>query len=156
MQQVKTTYLTQEWYDKLLEELRMLKEEKLPWTLERLKEAISQWDISENAEYDTAMSEKELIEGRISDINMILTDVEIIQHQEGDGEVRYGSTVLLVDEKGREDKWTVVGSGEVDVLNKTISFESPVGRAIRGKKIGDTVSVKAPNKKYQLTIKDVS
>jgi len=154
MQKIATTYLTQEWYDKLLVELNELKEVKLPATLARLKEAISQWDISENAEYDTSMSEKELIEGRIKEIGMILADVEIIQHQEG-WEVRYGSTVVLVDDKGREEEWSVVGTGEVNVLNKTISFQSPVGQAIRGKQAGDTVSVRAPNRKYQLTIKEV-
>jgi len=154
MAQIKTTYLTKDWYEKLLEEHRMLKEEKLPDTLERLKEAISQWDISENAEYDTAMSERELIEARINEISMILKDVEIIEHQEG-WEIRYGSEVVLKDEKDREFTYTVVGSWEVDVLNNTISFESPLGHAIRGKSKGDTVQVKAPTKRYAVTIVDV-
>lgn len=154
MQQITTTYLTQEWYDKLLEEIHTLKEDKLPSTLARLKEAISQWDISENAEYDTAMADKELIESRINEITLILADVEIIKHQAW-GEVRYGSTVVLIDEKGREEEWSVVGTGEIDVLNRTISFQSPIGHAIRGKQAGDKVSVRAPNKKYQLTIKEV-
>ena len=154
MAQLKTTYLTKEGYDKLLEEVRKLKEEKLPATLERLKEAISQWDISENAEYDTAMGEKELIEARINEINLIMWDVEIIEHQEW-GEIRYGSQVTIEDEKKRQHTYTLVGTGEVDVLNNTISFESPLGHAIRGKQKGDKVQVKAPTKKYAVTIVDV-
>lgn len=154
MAQLKTTYLTKEWYEKLLEELRHLKEEKLPATLGRLKEAISQWDISENAEYDTAMGEKELIEARINEIELIINDVEIIEHQEW-GEIRYWSQVTIKDEKNRKSTYTLVGTGEVDILNNTISFESPLGSAIRGKAKGDKVQVRAPNKKYTVTIVDV-
>ena len=152
--QAKTTYLTQSWYDKLLEELRMLKEEKLPHTLERLKEAISQWDISENAEYDTAMSEKDLLGARIQEIELILTDVEIIEHQEW-GDVRYGSVVTLEDEKWNQHTWTIVGTGEVDLLENTISFQSPLWSALRGKAAWATVQVKAPNKKYAMKIVEV-
>jgi len=154
MAQMKTTYLTKEWYEKLLEEVRMLKEEKLPATLERLKEAISQWDISENAEYDTAMSERELIEARINEIQSILGDVEIIEHQEW-WEIRYWSNVIIKDDKWREHAYTLVWTGEVDVLSNTISFESPLGHAIRGKVKGDKVQVKAPTKRYEVTIVDV-
>lgn len=154
MSQIKTTYLTKDWYEKLLEEIRYLKEEKLPSTLERLKEAISQWDISENAEYDTAMSEKDLINSRIWEIEIILTDVEIIERAEW-WEVRYWSTVIIKDDKWREETWTVVWSGEVDVLSNTISFQSPLWHAIRGKVKGDTVQVKAPNRKYAVEIVEV-
>lgn len=149
-----STHLTQAWYDKLLEELRTLKETKLPAVLERLKEAISQWDISENAEYDTAMSEKELIEARIAEIETTLSNVEIIERSKG-GDIRYGSVVTFKDEKNKEFEFTIVGSGEVDILNGTISFQSPLGSAIRGKKKGDVVQVRAPNKKYSITIMDV-
>ena len=111
----------------------MLKDTKLPAVLERLKEAISQGDISENAEYDTAMSEKELIEARISEIENSLDNVEIIERSQG-GDIKYGSVVTFKDEKSKEYKFTIVGSGEVDILNGTISFQSPLGIAIRGKK----------------------
>ena len=150
-----TTHLTQQWYEKLLEELRKLKEEQLPEILERLKEAIAQWDISENAEYDTAMSERELAERRIAEITQILDDVEIIEHQKG-GDIKYGSTITLEDEKGKTFELTLVGTGEVDVLEGTISFNSPLGAALRGKKKGDTVSVNAPQRKLKMKIVDVA
>lgn len=149
------TFLTKEWYDKLLEELRRLKEEQLPAVLDRLKEAIAQWDISENAEYDTAMGERELIEARISEIGYSLDNVEIIEHKKGT-EVRYGSKVTLEDDKGRAYTYTIVGTGEVDILEGTISLQSPVGMAIRGKKKGDTVQIKAPSKRYAMKITNVS
>lgn len=146
-----TTFLTQQWYNKLLQELAMLKDEKLPRILERLKDAIDQWDISENAEYDTAMSEKELTEARISEIELILQDVEIIEHQEW-WAVRYGSVVSLEDDKGKVYELTIVGTGEVDVLAWTVSFQSPLGSAIRWKSEWDSVFVNSPNRKYSMKI----
>ncbi len=148
------TFLTKEWHDRILEELHTLKDIKLPNALWRLKEAISQWDISENAEYDTAMNEKELIESRISEIEHILDNVEIIEHQDS-SEIRYGSTVTVQDEKERTFTYSIVWTWEVDVLKNTISFESPLGYALKWKGVGDKVIVKAPNKKYTVTIIDV-
>lgn len=150
-----TTFLTQQWYDKLLEEMQQLKNDKLPAVLERLKDAISQWDISENAEYDTSMAEKEFIEARIEEIKNILHDVEIIENTKS-GDVRYGSIVTFKDDKGRSYTYTVVGTGEVNVLENTISLQSPLGMALRWKTKGDTVTVKAPSKRYDITITKVA
>lgn len=150
-----TTHLTQEWLEKLQEELYDLKNNKLPAVLERLKDAIAQGDISENAEYDTAMWEKELVEARISDIEHILQDVEIIEHSDTNNEIRYGATVVIKDEKWVVSSWKVVWSGEIDVLWWTVSFESPLGHALRGKKEWDTIQVRAPQKKWSATILEV-
>jgi transcription elongation factor GreA len=150
------TFLTKEWYEKLLAELHQLKHDKLPQVLERLKEAINQWDISENAEYDTAMSDKDLIESRISEIQHTLENVEIIEAWQSSSEIRFWSRVTFKDYKGRETTVTIVGSGEVDVMQGTISFDSPLGAALRGKRKGDTVHVRAPNKKYDVTITQIA
>jgi transcription elongation factor GreA len=93
-------YLTKEWYERLLGELKMLKDEKLPWVLIRLKEALWQWDLSENAEYDTAILEKDLTEARISEIEKLLKDVEIIDEKEAkwSKEVRHWSKVTFETE----------------------------------------------------------
>lgn len=147
-------HLTKDGYQKMVEELNLLKFDKLPSVLEKLKEAIAQWDISENAEYDTAMSEKELLEARIAEIEFTLQNVEMIEHV-GTQEIRYGSVVTLKDEKGKTSVRTVVGSGEVDVLQNTVSFQSPLGHALRWKKAGDVISVRAPQRKYTLTIVEV-
>lgn len=149
------THLTKEWYQKLIEELQLLKNEKLPNTLEKLKEAIAQWDISENAEYDTAMGEKELIEARINEIQHILENVEIIEHDTNNTEIKYWSVVVLEDEKWTKSTWTIVGSWEVDVLANTISFQSPLWHAIRWKSVGDTIQVKAPQKRYTMKIVEI-
>lgn len=132
---------------------------KLPNTLEKLKEAIEQWDISENAEYDTAMSEKELYEKRINEIEHILTDVSIIERQEW-WKIRYGSEITIQDEKKRTYDYTIVWSWEIEVSKEnktieTISFESPLWRSLKGKEEGNTVTVKAPNRKYTITITKV-
>lgn len=136
----------------MLQELHKLKNEELPAALQRLKEAIGQGDISENSEYDTAISEKELIESRISEIEEFMTNVQIIEDDgKGGSEIRYGSKVTI-EKEGQKYDLTIVGSGEVDILNNTISFESPLGSAIKGKKKGDVVKVKADSGRYEVKI----
>ena len=150
------TFLTKEGYQKLIEELQRLKNEQLPSVLERLKEAIAQWDISENAEYDTAMGEKDLILARISEIESAIQNVEIIEQDTTNvHEIKYGSVVVIEDDKWVKSSWTIVGSGEVNVLKNTISFESPLGMAVRGKSVGDSVQVRAPQKKYMVKIIEI-
>ncbi len=152
----KTKYLTQVWYDKLVKELEELKSSRLPEVLQRLKEAIDQWDISENSEYDDAMAQKDLIEVRINEIEWMLENVEIIEESRSSSEeIKYGSVVVLEDDKENVYEFTLVGSWEVDILNWSISFESPVGYAIFGKKKWDIVSVRSPRKRYQMKILDV-
>ncbi len=150
-------FLTKEGYDNLLAELNRLKNEELPAALERLKEAIGQGDISENSEYDTAISEKELIESRIAEIEAFLADVQIIEDDKGKSkDIRYGSKVKLeLVESKKVYEYTIVGSGEVDVLKGTLSFESPLGSAIKGKKKGDVVRVRADIGRYEVKILDV-
>lgn len=152
-----TNYLTKEGYDNLLAELNRLKNDDLPAALSRLKEAIGQGDISENSEYDTAISEKELIESRIAEIEAFLADVQIIEDDKSKSkEIRYGSKVKLeVVESGKILEYTIVGSGEVDILAGTISFESPLGTAIKGKQKGDVVRVRADSGRYDVKILEV-
>lgn len=152
-----TNYLTKEGYDNLVAELNKLKNEDLPAALSRLKEAIGQGDISENSEYDTAISEKELIESRIAEIEAFLADVQIIEDDKSKSkDIRYGSKVKLeMVESGKVVEYTIVGSGEVDILSGTISFDSPLGIAIKGKQKGDVVRVRADIGRYDVKIIDV-
>lgn len=147
-------YLTKEWYESMQQELHRLKNEELPAALQRLKEAIGQWDISENSEYDTAISEKELIESRIGEIEEFLTNVQIIEDTKWGTDIRYGSKVTI-DRGGEKAVLTIVWSWEVDILNDTISFESPLGSALKGKKKWDVVRVKADSGRYDVKIIDV-
>lgn len=122
-----------------------------------MKEAIGQGDISENSEYDTSIAEKELIEARIGEIEAFLADVQIIADDKvKSNEIRYGSKVKLETvESGKTFEYTIVGSGEVDILAGTISFDSPLGIAIKGKQKGDVVRVRADSGRYDMKIVDV-
>lgn len=137
--------------------MNRLKNEDLPAALARLKEAIGQGDISENSEYDTSIAEKELIEARIAEIEAFLADVQIIADDKAkSNEVRYGSKVKFeIVESKKTYEFTIVGSGEVDILAGTISFESPLGVAIKGKNKGDVVRVRADSGRYDVKIVDV-
>ncbi len=148
-------YLTKEWYESMQQELHKLKNTELPAALQRLKEAIGQGDISENSEYDTAISEKELIESRIGEIEEFLTNVQIIdEDQRGSTDIRYGSKVTF-ERDGQKIQVTIVGSWEVDILNDTISFESPLWAALKGKKKGDVCRVKADSGRYDVKVVEV-
>lgn len=152
-------FLTKEGYENLVHELQKLKEEDLPRVIGRLKDSLGQGDISENAEYDTAILEKDLTEARITELEKLLKDVEIINEKDlkGSKEVRYGSKVLVQLENGKQYRLTIVWSGEVDVSSELLelSFESPLGEAIKGKKVGDIVKVKANKGKYDATIIEI-
>ncbi len=147
--------LTKQWFLKLQEELRVLKTEKLPAVLVRLKDAIWQWDISENSDYDAAMSEKDLLEVRIREIEELLENVEILEEHVSSGEVKYNSTVLIEDEKWKTYEYRIVGTWEMDILDNTISFDSPLGAALKGKTVWEIITVRAPRGKYKVKILEV-
>ena len=150
-------YLTQEWLDKVKKELKNLKEVKRVEIAEKLKEAISFWDLSENAEYEEARNEQAQVEVRISDLEDQLKRVEIIKEGKDAGnKVSMGSLVTILDVAEKEElSYKIVGSTESDILNeeeKRISNESPVGSALLGKKKWETVKVKAPAGTFEFKI----
>lgn len=147
--------LTKQWFLKLQEELKILKTEKLPTVLIRLKDAIWQWDISENSDYDAAMSEKDLLEVRIREIEELLENVEILEDHISSGEVKYNSTVIIEDEKWKKYEYRIVWTWEMDILDNTISFDSPLGNALKNKVVWDIVSVRAPRGKYKVKILEI-
>ncbi len=142
----KKVVLTSEGLRKLEEELHDLKINKRKEVAEKIKEARGQGDLSENAEYDSAKDEQAEIESRIAEIENMLRNVEIIKESEISGEkVSIGGTVRIYDEKYQtEEIFTIVGSAEADPLNNKISNESPVGIAIIGNKVGQTVVAHTP------------
>ncbi len=155
IEQSNVHHLTQEWYDKLKKELDELKNKKLPEVLKRLKEAAEQWDISENAEYETAMAEKDQIEIRISQIEEILANAQIIEEGKKSKYVTYWSTVVFEDDKWRQYEVNIVWTGEANALNWNISFHSPLGIALKGKKVWDKAIVKAPKWNYEIKVLDI-
>ncbi|MBO9605940.1 MAG: transcription elongation factor GreA [Paenibacillaceae bacterium] len=142
----KEVILTQEGLKKLEEELENLKSVKRREVAERIKIAIGYGDISENSEYEDAKNEQAFIEGRIITLEKMLRNARIINSEEVDiNTVSVGSIVTLKDmEFGDTVEYTIVGTAESDPLQNKISNESPVGKAILGKKKGSTVDVNVP------------
>jgi transcription elongation factor GreA len=142
----KEVLLTQSGLQKLEEELDHLKSVKRREVAERIKIAISYGDISENSEYDDAKNEQAFIEGRIITLEKMLRNARIITDSEVDtGVVSIGSTVKIRDvEFGDEMEYLIVGSAEADPAENKISNESPVGRALLGRGIGDKIKVNVP------------
>lgn len=121
---------------------------------ERIKTAREFGDLSENAEYSSARQEQERVEGRISEIENILQNVEIIKKPKGDNKVQLGSTVTLKNHTTK--KFQVVGTVEADPMNGKISDESPIGQALLGKSVGDKVEIATPADTTTYKIVDIS
>ena len=143
--------LTQTGVDELTKELEQLIAERGP-VAEKIKTAREFGDLAENAEYQTARQEQEKLEARISEVEHILQNVEVIKKPKGDSKVQLGSTVKL--KHGSTSKeFQVVGTVEADPLNGKISDESPIGQALLGKKLGEEVEIVTPAEttKYKIT-----
>ena len=147
MEQKNEILLTQEGYDILEEEVEFLKTVRRKEVAERIKVAISFGDLSENAEYDEAKNEQAQVEERIMKLeNMIRKAVIIDESQIDVNVVTIGSIVKVNDvEFDEEVEYTIVGSAEADPYDGKISNESPVGKALLGRTVGDEVDVQVPD-----------
>ena len=142
---------------KLQEELEQLKTAGRKEVAQRLAEAISYGDLSENAEYDEAKNQQAFVEGRISELEDQIKYAKIIEDSKADGTVQIGSTVKLKRKGEKEDaEYTIVGSTEADPIMHKISNISPVGSAILGKKQKDKVEIKAPGGMFEYEILSVA
>ena len=116
---------------------------KRPEIAESIRSARELGDLAENSEYQTARAEQERNEARINELNNILQNVEIIEKPKSGSKVQLGSKVTLKGAKANKE-FQVVGTVEADPLEGKISDESPIGKALIGKKVGDTVEIKTP------------
>jgi transcription elongation factor GreA len=157
------TILTQAGVEKLKDELKKLIDEERPAVIEQIKEARSQGDLSENADYDAARARQAIVEQRIQELQKMLSNVKIIEdiiEEENVKLVRLGSTVTIkkIDdhhkEIGDEIVYTIVGSVEADPENGRISNECPLAVALLSKEVNDVVTVKVA-KPYKVKIVDV-
>ncbi len=123
---------------------------------DRIKTAREFGDLSENMEYSAARQDQERNENRISEIEHILKNVQVITAPKSDGKVVLGSTVKLKTEDGKTKEFQVVGTVEADPLNGKISDESPIGRALMGKKEGEAVEIKTPVEVALYKIADIA
>ncbi|AEM68881.1 transcription elongation factor GreA [Mycoplasma putrefaciens] len=150
--------LTQEGLEELKLELKNLLEVIRPKVIEELVEARNQGDLSENADYDAARNRQAEVEARIKEVESLINRAKVIEDTkaEKNGEVKIGSTVEFVsnlDKKTREIK--IVGAIEADPFSNLISNESPIAKAMLGKKEGTTVEIKDIAKPYKITIKKI-
>lgn len=149
----KQFYLTQTGVDELKAELAELISQRGP-IAERIKSAREFGDLAENAEYSSARQEQEKVESRIGELEHILLNVEIIKKPKGVVKVQLGSTVTLKDKDTKT--FQVVGTVEADPLNGKISDESPIGKALLGKKLGEEVEIKTAAEAHTYKITDIS
>ncbi|HVB66819.1 MAG TPA: transcription elongation factor GreA [Acetobacteraceae bacterium] len=131
---------------RLEEELRHLKSVERPSIIRQIAEARTHGDLSENAEYHAARERQSFIEGRIAELEEIVSSVEVIDISTLSGDhVKFGAVVRLVDEETeKEASYQIVGLHEADIKSGRLSVTSPLAKSLIGKKVGESVSVPAP------------
>ncbi|WP_123054810.1 transcription elongation factor GreA [Clostridium sp. JN-1] len=157
MNQAKEYMMTYEGVKKLEGELEYLKTTKRKEITEKIKSALSFGDLSENSEYDEAKNEQAFVEGKIIQLEKMLKHANVIDESEVPLDVvTLGSKVKIKDyEFDEEVEYTMVGSAEADPMNNKISNESPVGKGLMGKKVGDIVEVQVPDGVSKYKILDI-
>ncbi|AAD36773.1 transcription elongation factor GreA [Thermotoga maritima MSB8] len=150
---MKKVRLTREGYEKLKKELEDLKRKFMYEISERIKEARELGDLSENSEYEAAKNEQGRVGSRIMEIEQILSNAEIIEDSEESDEVTLGKWVVIKNlDTGEEHKFRIVTPQEADFFAQKLSSDSPLGKSLLGRKVGDVVKVKAPSgvQRYQV------
>tara|TARA_E500000331_G_scaffold347359_1_gene387471 strand:- start:4660 stop:5133 length:474 start_codon:yes stop_codon:yes gene_type:complete len=146
--------MTREGLDNLEDERRRLKNQERPAVIKAIAEAREHGDLSENAEYHAARERQSFIEGRLAELEDIISRADVIDTSKLSGDtVRFGATVLVADEDTDEEiKYKIVGSHEADINSGRISVTAPLARALIGKTIGDSVEVMTPggDKSYEI------
>ena len=148
--------MTKKGYDEAVERLRYLQTVKRQEIVDRISEARSHGDLSENAEYDAARNEQAANEGEIADLDYKIKNAVILEENSDTSYVHIGSKVKVYDpELDEEEVYEITGSTESNAMENKISNESPVGKALLKKKVGDVAKVLAPDGEYKLTIKEI-
>ena len=139
----KPAYLSKDGLEQIRQELEELVNVRRAEVAARIHEAKEHGDISENAEYEDAKNEQAFVEGRIQSLSALIKNAVVIEENHSTTHVQIGSTVTIQSDDGKE-KFTIVGSAEAAPAEGRISNESPVGRALLGRKKGDTIVVTVP------------
>ena len=158
MQNAKQVTVSSEGLKKLQEELEYLKTTKRKEVAEAIKTARAFGDLSENSEYDEAKNEQAAVEQRIADIEAMLKNIKVInEHEVKTDTASIGTTVKVYDETFEEEvKYKLVGSNETNPLEYKISEESPIGRALIGAEVGETVKAETPGGEISMKILEIS
>ena len=137
--------LTKPGYDKMNTELKHLKSVERPAIIRAISEAREHGDLSENAEYHSAKEKQSFIEGRVKELEGVISLADVIDVAKLSGTVKFGARVTLVDEDTDEEKtYQVVGEYEADIESGKLNMKSPLARALIGKDEGDSVEVRTP------------
>jgi transcription elongation factor GreA len=150
------TYISKEQYEKLKQELGYLKSQVRKQIAERLKNAVEMGDISENAEYDIAMAERENLERKIAELENILKIAKIISDSKSSNRILPGKKFDVIEKlTNKKYTFTLVGFGESNPSEGKISTDSPLGKAFLNKRAGDEVVVQVPKGKIVYVIKKI-
>ena len=146
--------LTLNGFESLNEELKYLKSKERPNIIKAIAEAREHGDLSENAEYHAAREKQSFVEGRIKELEGIISLAEVIVPKKLSGSIKFSATVSIIDEDSEEEKvYQIVGEPEANIENNKLNVKSPLARALIGKEVGDSVEVKSPGgtKNYEIT-----
>ncbi len=149
------TFLTPEGYRKLEQELNYLRTARRQEVAQRLHQALSEGDILENAELEDARNEQAFVEGRILTLEAMIRNAVIIEEEGPRETVGLGSRVTVVEQDGPPESYYIVGSAEADPAQGFISNESPLGRALMGRRVGEQAVVNAPDGELIFKIVDI-
>ncbi len=138
-------FLTPEGRDKLQKELDYLRNVRRPEVAESLKSAVDEGDLSENAGYEESKREQAFVEGRIRDLEAILSSVQILEENSRQDVVCLGCRVTISEDGGAPETYQIVGRTEADPLRGRISNESPLGKALLGRRTGEAITVQSPD-----------
>ena len=152
----KPTYLTISGVERLRTELNELTTVRRPELARRLRTAIQMGDLSENADYITTKEEQAFLEGKILEIEEMLRSAVIISEHLDRQDISIGATFTIVENNASPEKYTLVGPAEADPANGRISHESPIGQALLGKSVGETVIVNTPSGQMSLKIVSIT
>jgi transcription elongation factor GreA len=147
-----TTFLTQEGYRKLQDELEILRTQKREEIARRLHEAMEGGELIENAEYEAAKNEQAFVEGRIKELEIILAKAHIITETHSMDVVQVGSKVTIQEEDSEPETYYIVGAAEANPQEGKISNESPIGKALINRKANDEFQIDAPGGHYMVKI----
>ncbi|MCY1127708.1 transcription elongation factor GreA [Frigidibacter sp. RF13] len=145
--------MTRAGYGALDDELKVLKSVERPAVIRAIAEAREHGDLSENAEYHAARERQSFVEGRIKELEALLSLAEVIDPSKLSGSIKFGATVTVVDEDSDEEKtYQIVGEAEADIERGLLNIRSPLARSLIGKDVGDTAEVRTPGgeKSYEI------
>src|SRR5690606_29573501 len=150
-------YMTQEGKEKLEKELEELKTVRRPEVVERIKIARSFGDLSENSEYDAAKDEQAFVESKIAQLEKMIRNAVIIESDDNNDEVQLGKRVKFIElPDGEEEEYQIVGSAEADPFEGKISNDSPMAKALLGRKVDDVVKLTTPGGDMEVRIISIS